>query len=119
MSSHFVHITHLTASLICPRPPSLFPTQDPYQTVSADAGVMLVNLPGLRETYEELRLFVLNNRRGLRFSSFGEGAVGALKQFYEANLRATPLSSHFAAQPLRDYDAAAFIVHFEVGGGLL
>jgi hypothetical protein len=61
-----------------------------------------------------VQLFVLGNRHGGIFNQFGVGAAGAMKHFFESNLKSSPLSPHFAAKPYREYDAAAYIVHFQV-----
>ncbi|GBF98874.1 hypothetical protein Rsub_11478 [Raphidocelis subcapitata] len=81
-----------------------------------NAGVMVANLPRLRESYGDFLAFILSNQHGLTFPGYGPGDQGAYNAFYEAEVRAWRLPDKFnakpyhAAVPARVSDVA--IVHF-------
>jgi hypothetical protein len=52
-----------------------------------NAGVMLMNLPLLRSTYNDFLDFILGNRHSMYFPGYGPGDQGAINQFYEAYVR--------------------------------
>ena len=101
------------AGFSLPLPESLGMASDPDVRTGVDGGVMLLNVPAMRETYDEFRLFILSNRHGMRFDHYGVGAVGAYVQFYEAQLSQGRISQHYAVKPFRDYDMSAHVVHFQ------
>ena len=96
-----------------PLPETIGMAVDEYEASGVDGGIMLVNLPAIRETYEEFKLFVLGNRHGAHFPNYGVGGMGAYLQFYESSAKAFRLESHFAAKPYREFDAGAYTVHFK------
>jgi hypothetical protein len=78
-----------------------------------NAGVMLMNLPGLRRTYEHFLSFILDNQYGaMVFPGFGPGDQGAYNQFYEASVRHHKLPEVWNAKPYKPFDETAYIVHF-------
>ncbi|GBF93893.1 hypothetical protein Rsub_06892 [Raphidocelis subcapitata] len=64
-----------------------------------NAGIMVANLPRLRETYNDFLAFVLSNREGLTFPGYGPGDQGAYNAFYEADVRAWRLPDNFNSKP--------------------
>ncbi|MEW5299568.1 MAG: hypothetical protein WDW36_002570 [Sanguina aurantia] len=77
-----------------------------------DADVMLVNLPALRTQHAELITFVVYNRHGGHFPSYGLGGPGAYLQFYEAAVRYTRLAPAFGAKAYAGHDTGAVLVHW-------
>ncbi|KAI8477207.1 MAG: hypothetical protein J3K34DRAFT_381683 [Monoraphidium minutum] len=81
-----------------------------------NAGVMLANLPALRDSYPAFLEFILSNQYGLTFPGFGPGDQGAYNQFYEADVRQWRLPSKFNAKPYHSSEpqrmSDAAIVHF-------
>jgi hypothetical protein len=87
----------------------------PNQSVNVgNAGVLLMNLNGMRRTHEALISWVFSERRikeGLYFKKFGPGDQGALNQFYQGKflVRRWPI---FNWKPYWGYSAQASIIHF-------
>lgn len=77
-----------------------------------DADVMLVNLPSLRTQHSEFVNFVVHNRHGGYFPSYGLGGAGAYLQFYESAVRYTRLPPAFGAKPYAGHDPGSVLVHW-------
>jgi len=109
----YFHKKVTLATFSMPLPAKFAMAADPDSSAGLDGGVMLMNAPAMRESYEEFRAFVLSNRRGGFFPSYGAGVTGAYAAFYESYIkRGGHMSAHLAAKPFSEYDPAADIVHF-------
>eukprot|EP00195_Chlamydomonas_chlamydogama_P017142 CAMPEP_0202897630 /NCGR_PEP_ID=MMETSP1392-20130828/6339_1 /ASSEMBLY_ACC=CAM_ASM_000868 /TAXON_ID=225041 /ORGANISM="Chlamydomonas chlamydogama, Strain SAG 11-48b" /LENGTH=530 /DNA_ID=CAMNT_0049583315 /DNA_START=464 /DNA_END=2056 /DNA_ORIENTATION=+ len=96
-----------------PLPEVLTMVADPSLSNKLDSGVMLMHLPGLRESYREFMGYLTNNKQGSGEPSFMLGAHGVFTQFYKQNLLQDLLPLQYAAKPYAAYDSTALIVHFE------
>ena len=79
-----------------------------------NAGIMLINVPWMRRTYDEFVAWTFsgaNVARGLHFGPFGPGDQGAYNQFYTGkfNVHRWPL---FNWKPYWGYNPRAKLVHF-------
>ena len=77
-----------------------------------NAGVMLINMPALRNTYSAFARFVFSNEHGMFFPQYGPVDQGAYNQFYEHTVRESKLSTVFNAKPYHPFDDDAAIVHW-------
>ena len=75
-----------------------------------NAGIMLMRLGCLRDSYDDFLAFILSNKHGLYFPRYGPVDQGALNQFYEA--RITRIPKKWNAKPYHDEQKDAAIVHF-------
>ncbi|GFR48373.1 hypothetical protein Agub_g10263 [Astrephomene gubernaculifera] len=77
-----------------------------------NAGVIVANLPTMRQRYKEFIRMMLDNTNGLYYPNYGPADQGIINKFYEVDLRANMLSQAFNAKPYSAFDPAAFILHF-------
>ncbi|KXZ50966.1 hypothetical protein GPECTOR_14g21 [Gonium pectorale] len=77
-----------------------------------NAGIILANLPTMRQRYGDFIKMMLDNEDGLYYTNYGPADQGILNKFYEADLRARLLKPAFNAKPYGAHDPNAFIVHF-------
>lgn len=54
-----------------PLPPTIGMASEAVDVFPYNAGIMLMNLPRLRVTYESFLSFILGNKKGLYFSGYG------------------------------------------------
>ena len=108
---HFRSVTDaLTNAEMSWRPPPSFTRSIGY----GNAGIMLINVPWMRRTYDEFVAWTfsgVNIARGLHFGPFGPGDQGAYNQFYTGkfNVHRWPL---FNWKPYWGYNPRAKLVHF-------
>ncbi|KAJ9505580.1 hypothetical protein QJQ45_024308 [Haematococcus lacustris] len=76
-----------------------------------NAGIMLMNLPGLRATYSSLLATILSNRHGLYFPGYGPLDQGAYNQHYEESIRKHTLSKVYNAKPYQSCIPDAMLLH--------
>lgn len=78
-----------------------------------NAGVMLMNLPGLRESHRLLVEFTFSNP-SLHFGPYGPLDQGALNQFYQFSMNHTcALDERFNAKPYKNGNLTdPYIIHF-------
>ncbi|GAQ85030.1 hypothetical protein KFL_002180050 [Klebsormidium nitens] len=95
-----------------PLPPAIGMASEAKDVFPYNAGIMLMNLPRLRVTYDRFLSFVLGNKNGLFFSNYGPQDQGAYNQFYETEVKHTKLPQTFNAKPYHEHRDTAFIVHF-------
>jgi hypothetical protein len=88
-------------------------------------GALLLNLPELRGSHEEFKVFLLTSRHGGMFPNYGPGVAGALAQFYEPyTTHLTPAQQSAAAEagtPVaalstsvsHNYNSAVHVLHFD------
>ena len=73
-----------------------------------NAGVLLVYLPCLRNSYQNFLDFILKSTNG--FANYGPGDQGAINQFYKSNI--THIPKIWNAKPYHFFLSDAVIVHF-------
>ena len=93
-----------------PLPACLGMGTEMLDTPPYNAGVMLMRLSCLRDSYDEFLAFILSNKHGLFFPGYGPVDQGALNQFYEQ--RITRIPKKWNAKPYHDDQGDAVIVHF-------
>ncbi|KAL6747931.1 hypothetical protein V8C86DRAFT_2894249 [Haematococcus lacustris] len=76
-----------------------------------NAGIMLMNLPGLRATYSSLLATILSNRHGLYFPGYGPLDQGAYNQQYEESIEKHTLSKVYNAKPYQTCVPDAMLLH--------
>ena len=81
---------------------------------SGNAGVMLINVPAMRQTYDDFVSFIFskeNVQRGFVFGDMGPGDQGAYNDFYQGlfEVKAWP---RFNWKPYWDFREEAQIIHF-------
>jgi hypothetical protein len=78
-----------------------------------NAGVMLMNMQGLRRTYERFLSFILENEYGaMLFPGYGPGDQGAYNQFYASSVQQYKLPEVWNAKPYKPFNPEAYVVHF-------
>ncbi|GLI69846.1 hypothetical protein VaNZ11_014563 [Volvox africanus] len=77
-----------------------------------NAGVIVANLPTMRQNYAAFIDTMLANDNGLFYTNYGPADQGIMNKFYEADLRGRMLNQVFNAKPYNSFDPNAFIVHF-------
>ena len=93
-----------------PLPPCLGMGTEMQDTPPYNAGVILMRLGCLRETYADFLAFIKSNKDGLYFPRYGPQDQGALNQFYES--RITRIPKKWNAKPYHEEEPGAVIVHF-------
>lgn len=102
------------AALSNPLPEQFSMATDATATGGVDGGVMLINMPPMRDTYEEFLSFILSNPRGGVFEPNGVGATAAYLSFYSPYIREKKhVSPHLSVNPFNEFDAGSFLVHFK------
>ena len=88
--------------------------ETPSEPGYGNAGVMLMNLVGLRRTYASFLDWTFsasNIERGLHFGAFGPGDQGAYTAFYRGAFAVVPLPV-FNWRPYWSYSPSAALLHF-------
>lgn len=76
-----------------------------------NAGVMLLNLPYMRQTNKAFVDWIFAQENGLYYEGFGAVDQGAFNQYYEKDIRGKPISKNFNAMMYHPLRKAARIVH--------
>ncbi|GIL68281.1 hypothetical protein Vafri_21570 [Volvox africanus] len=95
-----------------PLPHSVSMSYELFEMFPYNAGVMVANLPVMRQNYAAFIDTMLANDNGLFYTNYGPADQGIINKFYEADLRSRMLSQVFNTKPYKPFDPNAFIVHF-------
>jgi hypothetical protein len=77
-----------------------------------NAGIMLMNIPYLRASYNDFLTYILTNKKGMYFDGFGPGDQGAYNSYYEKTLRPLCLPKAYNSKPYQPVLAGSKLVHF-------
>ncbi|GIL81751.1 hypothetical protein Vretimale_1367 [Volvox reticuliferus] len=95
-----------------PLPNSVSMSYEFVDTFPYNAGVIVANLPTMRQNYAAFIAMMLANDNGLYYTNYGPADQGIMNKFYETDLRGRMLSQVFNTKPYNAFDPNAFIVHF-------
>ncbi|KAG2449205.1 hypothetical protein HYH02_005952 [Chlamydomonas schloesseri] len=77
-----------------------------------NAGVILANLPTMRQNYDAFVTMMLDNNDGLYYTNYGPADQGIINKFYEKDLRQRMLDPTFNTKPYNPFEQLTFILHF-------
>ncbi|KAI3432850.1 hypothetical protein D9Q98_010433 [Chlorella vulgaris] len=76
-----------------------------------NAGIMLMNMPYMRQTNQKFVTWILSQKNGLYYPGYGPLDQGALNQYYEKEIIGRPINKDFNAMMFHPFRASARIVH--------
>eukprot|EP00198_Chlamydomonas_reinhardtii_P010596 XP_001699933.1 predicted protein [Chlamydomonas reinhardtii] len=77
-----------------------------------NAGIILANLPTMRENYDAFLTMMLDNNDGLYYINYGPADQGIINKFYEKDLKQRMLDPVFNTKPYNPFEQLTFILHF-------
>ncbi|KAG2436256.1 hypothetical protein HXX76_006567 [Chlamydomonas incerta] len=77
-----------------------------------NAGVILANLPAMRQNYDAFVTMMLDNNDGLYYTNYGPADQGIINKFYETDLKQRMLDPVFNTKPYNPFEQLTFILHF-------